>query len=472
MDKEQTPSRAAGVRPEPRAPGQLQPSPATARGEIRRLARFQTKMFGLLIGGASLLILLLVLLYFYGGFGLRMASPSAGRRHRSQPVESDPALLETGKEVHVEMGAAGDMIRWRFVAEDEDDRIQQLLTGPDGVACVMTWSEKYGHRVDTITPAGVLSALFNGNTVDYEYDLRYVLGVGAGGVMYFEGHDYDTEPTTWGLCAVDRQGQRLWLTALPQPFKGELSVGADGTLFAIGTFEHWNEDPIAHSCLCALNPQGAILWTYHHEGGLRWPLPLPDDGVLVYSRPHYDRYTPAGEEQPPLSLLRLSTSGQPLWSYEVGLVEERGASASGSRVCVAGRAAGGVNSCWLALLDLETGRELWRYDSGPLAAPPLLRPDGVVIYQTGTNVLVALSPKLEPLWTHELWNKLGAAPLVDADNAIYFVGDGGLACLDADGNERYVIPVGSTAISNTPIWGPEGMIYLPTNREVLAFQPE
>ncbi len=491
---------AAPTAGDPAPPVVIELSP---RHAIRRLAVFQSTVLGLIIGTSCLLLLSLVLRYTQGGFTPRPqanAVPPSAQEPAAQyfapgsgEIYYDPepprpsnstASSQTGKSVRVLKGAKGDMIRWRFQVEDEDDRITQLFTGKAGAAYILSDSENLcGRRLDVVSAAG---RIIDSNTTT---NLHYLLGVGSDGAVFQrESRRMRQPPQPDALVAKNAHGRQLWLAQLPHSFDETLAVGGDGTVFAVGVTQqrnvvNENNEYVdqAQSCISALSPGGRLRWSYERAGALYWPLPLEDGGVLAWNCPRYDKSFSrqgsgfshsADPHRQPLTLLCLDRNGRLKWTYDVGYVRTSNASAANGKLCVQQVAAGEVNSQQLVLLNLDTGRELARFPAGPLSAPPLMLPDGAVVFQNEANVLIKLSPKLDVLWAKALHNPLRHAPLIGADHALCFCEAGALQCLEADGSERFSIPTGGTSLGLGAMQGPDGLIYVATTREVLAFRPD
>jgi hypothetical protein len=448
---------------------------------LKKLAVFQNTMLGLIIGISCIIVVYLVLHYLPDA--VRHRRPDAPAASGSDSSSMDPGMYGTaiptdaGKEVHVALGASGDIVRWRFQVEDEDDCIKAFYMRGDGAVYIISKSEKYGARLDVVSAKG---KIIGASKAHLKHTLR---AVGTDGALYCHEQIYEHQQLQFdGLCAFNLQGRQLWRAPMPRPFSNNITVGADGTVYATGCQTQTKLDAHAHSCLCAFSAAGKLKWTYEQESQLYWPQPLADGRVLVWSRPRFDRYyglivgddrlSNAELKQLPDALLCLGRDGGCEWSYTVGQVEAGYASAANGRICTAAVEAGTQKNQQLVLLSLSAGRELARYPSGPLSGPPLLLPDGSVIFQNEANVLVKLSPGMKVLWTKELLNPLRSAPLADGNGVLYMHEGCALVCLTADGSERFRIPTASSLIGQDAVWGPDGMIYVPTSREVLAFKPE
>ena len=470
---------------------------------FRRLAAFQTTMLGLIIGLSCIVLIYLVLIYLHGGFAPRPAdavAPQEPVHDAHSPPQANPVLTllpqfgehssgdtkpsqassptgtKSGKGVHVQQGARSDMIRWRFKVEDEDDHIVALFTGRAGTACISSTSEKLGHggmRLDVVSASGKIV----GSATQKKYSS--VLAAGIDGALYRHvSTTGKSQEHSYNLGAFDIGGRLLWQAQLPHPFTGEIAVSGKGTVFAIGRTARAMPEKQAQSCLCAISASGKIKWTFEREGYLSWPLPLEDGGVLVWSRPRLDRwdsmqYSYDVKSHPELAqlsvnLMCLDRDGKLRWSYDVGHVDAGNATAAAGKVCAQSIDAAGAHGQELVVLALSSGRETARYPSGPLSAPPLILPEGAVLFQNQAHVLVKLSPKMKVLWTKALHNPLRQAPLTDREGAIYYAEFGALVCLEQNGSERFAIPVDG----HVAMWGPDGLIYVQGSREVQAFQPE
>jgi outer membrane protein assembly factor BamB len=462
-------------------PAQAEQAPT--KQVFKQLAIFQNTMLGLIIGLSCIVLLYIVLHYIYGGSVSRQTViPNSSNAHSidyTMPGNSSATdVSQVGKDVHVQLGASGDMIRWRFQVEDEDDSIKSLYMRGDGAAYIISKSEKLGgQRFDVVSAGG---QIIGSSKVHLSH---YLLAVGADGALYCHERAYEQEQVRVDcLGAFSLNGRRLWQAQLPHPFTYDIAVGGNGTVYAIGVTPQLKNEEFAHSCLCALKPSGKVIWTYEHEGGLYWPLPLEDGGALVWSRPRYSNCTHwrpgsisgfnTGKDKQRMQLLCLDRDGRRIWAYEAGYVGADYASVANGKVCAQLVEAGAAINEQLVLLDLHTGRELARYPSGPLSGKPLLRPDGAVVFSNKAGVMVALSPQLQVQWTNDRYGWQYYAPLVDKNNALYFTGGGGLVCLEADGSERFCIPTGTGVYGPNIMWGPDGMLYVGTAREVLAFQPQ
>ncbi len=450
------------------------------RQALKRLAMFQSSMLALIIG-LSILILLYIVFYNLHSLSALPRTETAwpgGKRSFGDATARHPSQFgasQAGQAVHVRFGP-GHGVRWRFQLDDEDQRIKSLFTGQDGAAYIVSGTQSLQtSRLDVVSASGELNASY------CTPQFATLLALGADDALLLHERSVGGKQRDQ-LSACNLEGRHLWQAQLPYPFNGDLAVGGKGVIYAVGVNAQPAQSGCAQSCLCKLSPSGKIRWSYKQAGGLYRPLPLADGGVLVWSSPRYEyrENHPEGIEfnwgtkyaKQPFKLLHLDSSGRLRWSFEAGMIQANNVTVAGGKVCTQLVDANAANNQLLVLLSLNTGREVARYLSGPLGGPLLLRRDGAVVFQNRDDVLVALSPEMKLLWTKPLYRPLRHAPLVESDNAIYFPDEAALACLEADGSERFRIPNGLSFIGLDAQWGPDGMIYVPTCREVMAFQPQ
>lgn len=129
--------------------------------------------------------------------------------------------------------------------------------------------------------------------------------------------------------------------------------------------------------------------------------------------------------------------------------ELEGAVTPGPVVGADGTVYASSNGGVLHALDPATGADRWTYDSGAtgggdLSVSPLVLPDGIILFPTPGNEVVALSPSGAELWSVRL--KGTPTSPVTVDGKRVYVGDttGTVAALDAvTGHAVWTVDVGS-----------------------------
>lgn len=252
---------------------------------------------------------------------------------------------------------------------------------------------------------------------------------------------------------------------------------------------------------------GTLRWSYASKGEIYSSPAIDIEGTLYIGV--NDNTDDAVNDN---SVIALNTDGTLKWEAPLGDWVDSTPALSPDGVLYVG--------CWdgfLYALDMETGQELWKYESlGVIEGSPAIGEDGTVYFGNGLNSLYAIksdgslrwqtdntilngvfqdwvdaSPTIDAdgnIWAADLWGivaklapngnvlwkvDLGygipASPAIAKDGTVYFGDDDGFVIALTPGVDqpKWAFETGLESILSSPIIGPDGTIYVGTGSDEL-----
>lgn len=281
--------------------------------------------------------------------------------------------------------------------------------------------------------------------------------------------------TSTGLVAYDEMGARVWTYDAGAPIVGAAAVSADGIIHVAD----------GAGTLHAIEPDGAVKWTFSSAGlGAGSPVIGPD-GTIYYSaqiapgdyRLHAvnrDGASPwrspisAGRVDLPATILAngsivtgssdgsvasLDVDGGVRWVVNLGSPVTTSIVADASDTVYFGTADG------LLRAVSDTGVPLWNHDSGqgPIGTPAL-GGDGSVIIAGASGVVQAITKAGTPRWTYASAASVVTPPTVATDGAIFFgTASGQVVKLNAEGGQIWSVAT-SSSLQGRPVITPTGQL--------------
>jgi outer membrane protein assembly factor BamB len=263
-------------------------------------------------------------------------------------------------------------VKWEFAAGNPV--VISLAIGKDGTIyfCANSGnSSEIPSSTYAVNPQGQLSWRFSNAPPFTSHDISWAPVVREDGTVMAAG------PNSIRMIRPD--GQLLWERTHPgADLRGGIGLGQDGSIF-FGTSPGWNA-----GSLHRLNSDGSAFWAQAGEDYLSAPLIGPDGAVYIATR---DK-----------KWLAVSSSGDPLWSFEAD-----GLAGGGGALDAEGTIYFGTDSGTVYALDQE-GVDLWRFETeAPVQAAPLILSSGGLLVGTQGGLLWRLegtAPPAEGLWPH------------------------------------------------------------------------
>jgi len=161
--------------------------------------------------------------------------------------------------------------------------------------------------------------------------------------------------------------------------------------------------------------------------------------------------------------------GVPLWTVDLGYIQDAGAPgitpvlSNDSQTIYVGN---GLDSFFA--IDRRSREIIWRLELMVWTETnPAIGPDGTIYVRCGWpmgdyNILYAISPDSEILWSRFLGYGPCGEPTVDASGTVYIGFDNKLYAFGSDGSEKWAFPADQDPVlgEQTPAIGPDGTLYM------------
>jgi outer membrane protein assembly factor BamB len=271
------------------------------------------------------------------------------------------------------------------------------------------------------------------------------------------------------LRALDtKDGHEVWRFAAAEPsttggyikwFEGNVAIGPDGTLYAPNDNRHvygLNRDT-------GVNKPGWP-WLMNDQ---TWSLPAidPQSGNLYLGNNYIAGYAWMTEFW--RNTFAISPSGHSLWATGVQ------ATIAASPLLANGKMFLGAFDGYLRAYDQASGNQLWQFATNDhLYASPGALSDGTIIQPSTDGTVYALNPNDGSLkWQFDTREPIRSSPAIDADDHIYFGGDGRLYVLNPNGQLRWsrqLIHSDRNDFGGSPALGRESIIIAGESGEIFS----
>jgi len=260
---------------------------------------------------------------------------------------------------------------------------------------------------------------------------------------------------------------------------------------------------------------GTLKWSYTTTGEI-YSSPAVDLDGVIYVGVNDDTADGINDNK----VIAVNPDGTLKWETEVGDWVDSSPALSPDGVLYIGSWNG-----FLYALDMDTGAEIWKFESfGVIDGSPAISKDGTIYFGNGENALYAINPDGTPAWTigfgqnsgnadpflfddwvdasptldkagnvwvgdlfgnfsqiapnkTELWTVdfgfgISASPAIAEDGTIYIADDDGFVIAVTPGvaAPKWAFNTGPTGIESSPVIGPDGTVYIGTSSDrVYAF---
>jgi outer membrane protein assembly factor BamB len=279
----------------------------------------------------------------------------------------------------------------------------------------------------------------NGGTLKWKFamsagglEISWPPAIGSDGTVHM-----GTDGT---LYAINPNGSLNWTSSAggwTSP-----AIGTDGTIY------------IGAERLCALSPDGNIMWSFYlYDGATSNPTTGADGTIYIGSD----------------KLYALDRDGALIWSFTA-----EGSIAASVAIGADGTIYFGSGGMTLYALTSD-GSLKWSFDTpgqGP-ASSPAVGADGTIYVASNDNFLYALNPDGTTKWSFNFSDDTGSDPAIGADGTIYIAGGlKNLYAFNPDGTLKWTFLTGSAALSNPSI-GSDGTVYVGSfDNSIYAFNSD
>jgi len=270
-------------------------------------------------------------------------------------------------------------------------------------------------------------------TFSKAYDLSG-LALDFNGTVYTVGSDTIGD-TNYMLYALNPTGSLKWSVPCPPLYKGDLAIGADGSIYA-----HLFESGAGG--LYAFDPSGSIRWVQTNAATGSASPAIGADGTVYY-------YSDARSPVPTASTLcAIRPDGTIKWAYPLG-AEYAGypvVGPDGTIYAVSGNAIFAIN---------PDGTEKWT-NTNDWAGFRAVSPEGVLYMGAWPDFFVAVNPNGTIRWKASPGGV--CFPVIGPDGIIYFGTSSAIYALTPEGTTNRVISIGQNM--GHPALGPDGALYV------------
>ncbi|HSH15004.1 MAG TPA: PQQ-binding-like beta-propeller repeat protein, partial [Verrucomicrobiae bacterium] len=241
--------------------------------------------------------------------------------------------------------------------------------------------------------------------------------------------------------------QKKWEYAQPQ-YSGFRSpaLGVDGSIL-VGASE-W---------IYALNSTGQEVWVRHLGNvAINTPISVAADGTLYFGTSD-------------ARLFARHADGTAKWDFPLDGQVTKAPSIDEDGTIYMGGSGGKLFAV------LPNGTKKWDYTAaGNLSAPPVIGGDGTIYFGAGNGYFTALDDAGQFKWEFHVDGAISSPPAIGADGTIYFgsANTGKFFAVTPEGEQKWMLPIGSGFANASPSIGLDGSIYCGTlDGTLLAIWP-
>lgn len=232
------------------------------------------------------------------------------------------------------------------------------------------------------------------------------------------------------------EGTIKWVYPLGDYYYGyQPAIGPDGTVY------------LYKGDLFALNPDGAVKWTYSAEGGSKWAAIGPDGTIYIEQNEHETA-----------KICALSSSGSLKWEFQIDTIRAVSTAfaigAEGSVYFIIDNYLFSPPKSWLYSLTYD-GALKWKKEI-TYAGTPAIGADGTIYVGDG-GYLYAFDQNGNLKWAYQKGSWL-TSPAIGSDGTIYFCSGNYLCALSTNGALKWKYQTNGSTYS--PAIGADGTIYV------------
>jgi len=229
------------------------------------------------------------------------------------------------------------------------------------------------------------------------------------------------------------EGTIKWVYPLGDYYYGyQPAIGPDGTVY------------LYKGDLFALNPDGAVKWTYSAEGGSEWAVVGPDGTIYIEQNEHETA-----------KICAINSSGVLKWEFQIDTIRAVSTAfaigAEGSVYFIIDNYLFSPPKSWLYSLTYD-GALKWKKEI-TYAGTPAIGADGTIYVGDG-GYLFAFATDGNLKWAYQG----GTTPAIGSDGTLYFSSGNDLYALNPNGTLKWRYQ--SSGTFNVPSIGSNGEIYV------------